>query len=243
MNKLTIGIVGGMGPMAGVKLQELIVRMTPATNDQGHLPVVVYTNPQIPDRTESLFNNEGYEMTREIVKSIRVLESAGVDVAAIPCMTAHAMYESIARSVSIPVVSLPSITVSDIIARHVGKKVAVLGTSGTVVSQVLTRQSREVDWLLPSPEQLSDLMSAIYLIKAGAVDGARSVTQKILTDLEDQGAEVVVLACTELSLLGMYSERLELVDPLELLAKHLIEISLGKQVVDIGVVGIKLGSA
>ena len=47
----TLGIIGGMGPMATAYLLELIIQMTAAKTDQEHLGAVVLSNPQVPDRT------------------------------------------------------------------------------------------------------------------------------------------------------------------------------------------------
>ena len=47
----TLGIIGGMGPMATAYLLELIIQMTAAKTDQEHLSAVVLNNPQVPDRT------------------------------------------------------------------------------------------------------------------------------------------------------------------------------------------------
>ena len=47
----TLGILGGMGPMATAYLLELIIQMTDAKTDQDHLRVALLNNPQVPDRT------------------------------------------------------------------------------------------------------------------------------------------------------------------------------------------------
>ncbi|MEQ9659939.1 MAG: hypothetical protein RLO00_17505, partial [Fulvivirga sp.] len=55
MEHRTIGIVGGMGPQAGVTLHEAIVRHTSAITDQEHLSVILMTFPRaIQDRTKFL---------------------------------------------------------------------------------------------------------------------------------------------------------------------------------------------
>lgn len=50
MNK-KLGILGGMGPLATVEFMLKIISQTPAHNDQEHIPMVVSSVPQIPDRT------------------------------------------------------------------------------------------------------------------------------------------------------------------------------------------------
>ena len=49
---MSLGIIGGMGPMATVYFMELIVRMTKAACDGEHLEMIVYNAPTVPDRTK-----------------------------------------------------------------------------------------------------------------------------------------------------------------------------------------------
>ena len=51
------GIIGGAGPSATIDLMKRIVENTPADKDQKHLRIIVDHHPQIPDRTEALYNN------------------------------------------------------------------------------------------------------------------------------------------------------------------------------------------
>ena len=53
----TLGILGGMGPAAGVDLCRKIVDQHPASRDQDHIPFILYSVPQIPDRTEALLHD------------------------------------------------------------------------------------------------------------------------------------------------------------------------------------------
>ena len=50
----TLGILGGMGPMATACFMERITAMTAADTDQEQIPVIVYSNTQIPDRSAYL---------------------------------------------------------------------------------------------------------------------------------------------------------------------------------------------
>ena len=54
----TLGIIGGMGPMATAYLLELIIQMTDAKTDQEHLRTIVFDNPQVPDRTAYILDRE-----------------------------------------------------------------------------------------------------------------------------------------------------------------------------------------
>ena len=48
----TLGVIGGMGPGATAYFMKRIVDMTQAESDSGHIPMLVYNNTGIPDRTD-----------------------------------------------------------------------------------------------------------------------------------------------------------------------------------------------
>ena len=50
----SLGIIGGLGPMATAYLLQLIIEMTDAKTDQEHLDVIVFDRPSVPDRTSTL---------------------------------------------------------------------------------------------------------------------------------------------------------------------------------------------
>ena len=59
MKKKSIGILGGMGPLATADLFEKIILHTAASCDQDHLRVFIDNNPGIPDRTEAILSGGG----------------------------------------------------------------------------------------------------------------------------------------------------------------------------------------
>ena len=86
-----IGIVGGVGPLAGLDLQAKIVAQTAAGRDQEHLPVLSLSWPgPIPDRTEYLLGQVAENPAGALLAQLRLLAAAGASVAGIPCNTAHA---------------------------------------------------------------------------------------------------------------------------------------------------------
>ena len=54
MSERVIGILGGMGPEATADLFLEIIRLTPARKDRDHVPVLIFSNPRIPDRTRAI---------------------------------------------------------------------------------------------------------------------------------------------------------------------------------------------
>ena len=66
----TIGILGGMGPMATVDLMKKIILATPAKVDQEHIPMLVDNNCRIPDRTRAI-KGLGASPVPEMMKSAK----------------------------------------------------------------------------------------------------------------------------------------------------------------------------
>jgi aspartate racemase len=86
--KRTLGILGGMGPLATVDFMRKVIDLTPATRDQDHIPMVVASIPQVPDRTAAILG-DGESPLPVMLDAIRLLNLAAVDAVAIPCNTAH----------------------------------------------------------------------------------------------------------------------------------------------------------
>jgi hypothetical protein len=85
-----IGIVGGVGPLAGLDLQAKIIAQTVAARDQDYLPVISVSWPgPIPDRTEYLLGRVADNPAHAIMAQLRLLASMGATVAAIPRPTRH----------------------------------------------------------------------------------------------------------------------------------------------------------
>ncbi|GAI00529.1 unnamed protein product, partial [marine sediment metagenome] len=88
----TIGVIGGMGPKSTIDFLSKIISLTPAKKDQEHLNMIVYMNPQIPDRTSAIINNKE-SPTKALIESAKLLQDARVDFIVIPCVTAHFWFE------------------------------------------------------------------------------------------------------------------------------------------------------
>lgn len=85
-----IGIVGGVGPLAGIKLAEKIIENTNVKSDQEHLSVLLISEAnKISDRTAFLTGQEATNPAKEILKISNKLINFGADVIGIPCNTAH----------------------------------------------------------------------------------------------------------------------------------------------------------
>lgn len=227
MKDIRIGVVGGVGPLAGVELQRLIIEATPAEVDQDHLQVITFTNPSIPDRTRSLAEDNGESYVRATTETAQVLERAGADVIAIPCMTAHARHADIQAGLRVPLLHAVALTQAHLRTRFAGQTVALMATDGSINSGVYTSGDHGIRWLLPTADQQRQIMGVIYGIKAGETKFAAAKLRPLMDQLSSFGAQIFVLGCTELGLLfaELGDAGFILADPLRILAAELVALS------------------
>lgn len=196
----TIGIIGGMGPLAAARLFERIVVLTKAACDNEHIPMIIDNNTNIPDRTESILN-KGENPACELVRSALRLEMMGADVIIIACNTAHYYYDEIVRFVRVPVINMVEETVKYVINTFPAVKCAgLLATEGTCRSGIYDRAFRKsgLKLIIPEPEEQKHITALIYDIKKGCEDIDPSEAIGVISALKSRGAEVIVLGCTEL---------------------------------------------
>jgi aspartate racemase len=71
-NPQLLGVLGGMGPMATVDFLAKLIKATPASCDQDHIPIIAHFVPQIPDRSDAI---EGIGLSPQIA-----LENAALKI-------------------------------------------------------------------------------------------------------------------------------------------------------------------
>lgn len=192
-----IGILGGMGPLATVDFLRKLVERTPAARDQEHVPLLVYSVPQIPDRIASIMGG-GESPLPAMRAGLRMLERSGARAIAIPCNTAHYWYDELARECSVPLLHI-----ADCACAALGSEVAKVGllaTTGTLAAGFYQRRlaTRGYHCLINQPDEIDTwVMPAIGLVKAGDIRGGGAMLQQALRALFERGAQRVILACTE----------------------------------------------
>jgi len=228
-----LGVVGGVGPSATVDFMDKIIRNTPATRDQDHIRMIVDHDPTIPDRTAYLLG-EGIDPTASILAACKRLEAYGADLIAIPCNTAHAFIEPIQRDLTTPIINMLLETAQYIEDHHGGvNTIGLLATSGTLKSRIYHDLIEQTGLEVVVPDKIHQdlVMNAIYGVKAGSTEGTNlEEFQLALAHLINAGAELVILACTELPLLSawidMNDESIPMLDPGEILARKCVKICM-----------------
>lgn len=226
----TIGIIGGMGPEATLDLYQWIIKRTPATKDQDHIPTLIYSLPQIPDRTQALLYG-GESPLPYLIKAARVLEAGGTDFITIPCNTAHAFIPQLQKKTKTPIINMISETVKYIKRQHPKvKTVGLLTTTGTLKSKLyqkaLTKQGLRI--IIPSKTiQKKKVMEAIYGPRGVKARSTSQYAKKLLISateyLVKEGAQAIIMGCTETPLaLEEKDVSCFLINPTKILAESAI---------------------
>lgn len=222
--KKTIGMIGGMGPMATVDLFKKIVLATDAREDQEHAHILIDNNTNIPDRTACIMG-KGPSPVPELTKSAQRLEAAGADFLIVGCNTAHYFLPQVAPHIHIPFISMVDATAQ--YCKEKGyKKVGLLASAGTCKTGLYQKalEKAGVAVMQPNAEQEPFVHGMIYEgVKATNYDYDASGTQRVIDEMAAAGAEAFVMGCTEVPVgVEMFHIKGNFIDATEVLAEKAV---------------------
>ncbi len=223
----TIGILGGMGPLATADLFRKITLLTPAKSDNEHIRILIDSNTAIPDRTAAILSG-GISPVHEMRKSAQLLECMGADVIMMPCNTAHYFIHEIENSVRIPFINMIDTCAEAVAAAHVSCA-GLIGTTGALKSKIYhtALEKYGIKAVTAHEEAQQGVMDCIYNVKAGRFDFDISPFTSAIADMREQGATHFVLACTETPLIvQQYSIDIPCFDATEILAQAAVDFAL-----------------
>lgn len=237
-----IGIVGGVGPYAGLDLTRKIFDQTEASRDQDHLPVVLFSLPgSIADRTRFLLGEIEENAGDAIGEILLKLATAGATVAGIPCNTAHSprILEPALLMLREAGTDVRFVHMIDEVIRWIREqlpeatRIGVLSTLGTYETGLYQDAllGAGLEPLFPDAagrQRVQEAISSpVYGIKAQSspvTPEARRVLEAEAEQLAEQGAQGIILGCTELplALTAPDVRGVPLIDATHVLARALI---------------------
>ena len=200
---MSLGIIGGMGPMATAVFYEKIVDLTDAARDQDHIDTIIYSCPQIPDRTSFFLGKSTEDPYPKILELARRLEEQKVEAISIPCITAAYFEKALSRDVGIPVYNGIRETAAILAGRGV-TKAGIMATDGSIKNRLIAGAliDNGITPVEPDSEYQAIVTDIIYNdVKAGRSNDLTKL-YKVAGHLRDKGAEAFILGCTELSVLA-----------------------------------------
>jgi len=225
MRKKTIGILGGMGPEATSYFFKLIISRTKAQKDQDHIPTIIYSNPQIPPRTEAILK-KGPSPAPFLKEGLKRLLKAGADFIVIPCITAHYFLPEITANNKYPLLNLLEESIAWTKKNLPHLKIAgLISSSGTLKSKLFHQafQKERIEVIEPAAPEQQQVMEAIFGkkgIKAGFTSGSRRNIIDVCQKLIKRGAEAIIAGCTEVPLVLKEKDiSVPLIEPMRIAAE------------------------
>lgn len=237
-----IGIVGGVGPLAGIDILKKIIEETEVHTDQDHVSTMLLSTPEsVSDRTQYLIDTKKRNPAFAISQLLIRLEQSGAIVGAIPCNTAHAeqIFSVIKRELEKVGSQLKLLNIIEECTTYLkqqfpSKVIGVLSTRGTKISGIYRNafDKAGIKIIEPIHNWEERIHCAIYDNRYGikafsspVKERARQELYEAIEVLIKSGAEVIVLGCTEIPLAIIEDEfkGIPLIDPNRILARALIK--------------------
>lgn len=207
----TVGILGGLGPLAGAHFYKRIVEMSPASDDHEQIPIVLISDPSIPSRILHL-EGTGESPVPKLLEVANKLISLGADLIAIPSSTTNIYYSELIKLVEIPIIPMIE-EVTNEISKSSLRRIGILATTPTRSYQIYEKHFSQVGIHAIYPDDPSQIEVMNIIARVKGDNRGRNKVEGTLNDslltVSDQIYEVacrkwsdsidgLLLACTEI---------------------------------------------
>lgn len=200
----TIGILGGMTPDSTALYYEHIIRTYQSRFDDYAFPPIVIYSVSFQDYVDWMFAGKWDKIAVGLSEGMQNLEKAGAGVGVIATNTMHKVFDRVASSVSIPLISIIDATAENILEKKI-KTVGLLGTIFTMEQDFYKEglQKFGIEVVVPSgaDQQTVNRIILDELGKGVIREESRKRYLDIIRGMQADGAEGIVLGCTEIPLL------------------------------------------
>ncbi|EKO3803056.1 aspartate/glutamate racemase family protein [Vibrio harveyi] len=227
----TIGLIGGMSWESTANYYQIINREVKARLGGLHSGKVCLYSVDFAE-IETLQHQDRWDDTAIILaQAAKSVEAGGADFILICTNTMHKVADQIQQAVNVPLVHIADATAEQLVMDGI-KKVGLLGTRFTMEQDFYKQRLIDkfgVDVVVPSSDDQTIVHDVIYneLCKGEVHDDSRQHYLTIIEKLVEQGAEAVILGCTEIAMLVEPQHTdVKLYDTTEIHAKAAVEKAL-----------------
>lgn len=221
----TVGILGGMGPLATADLYTKIILATAAAADGEHVPLLISSRPDIPDRAASI-DGRGESALPALKAEAKRLEQAGAQGLCLGCNTAHYYFDDLQKAVSVPLLHMPRLTAAFCRERGI-EKALLLAAPGTYRAGIYEQAFEGTGITLVRPEEKVQRLTA-QCIYEGIKAGRRNFDPQELRKELGKISLPILLGCTELPIaFDWYRLQGDTIDPGAVLAKEVVRFAGG----------------
>jgi len=201
----TIGFIGGMSWESTLEYYRIINEAVKERLGGFHSAKIVMYSVDFAE-IERLQHEEKWDKAISLmIDAAKRVESAGADFVLICTNTMHKMADDVAANISIPLLHIADVTAEKITSQGL-KKIGLLGTKFTMEQDFYKGRLKEkfgIRVLIPNESEREVVHNVIYkeLCLGEIKDSSRERVKTIITRLSDNGAQGIILGCTELPLL------------------------------------------
>ncbi len=198
----TIGMIGGLSPESTVTYYEHITRG--CFEHTGNYPDIIIRSVDLTKYTGWFSAGQWEQAGKDMAEIFEKMRFAGADFGLICANTPHRALPYIFSGTSLPIFSIIDATADSII--HAGiRKVGLLGTKFTMKEDFYTRglADRGITAIVPEDDEIDQINRIIYeeLVKGIINDESRELMKEIIGWVVEEGAQGIILGCTEIPLL------------------------------------------
>lgn len=228
--KKRLGIVGGMGSLAGSWLFQRIVNLSNVKSDQDHLEIIIHNNTKIPDRTKAIVFNEESPLP-ELQRTLKLFEDGGVEVIVFACMTSYHYYDELVKSSKGEILHPIGFVVDELLNSHEFKSkkiIGLIGSTGLIKSGLFQKALEPLGFkvlTLDDEEQEKYFTEPIYKrVKTGTIsDVAQDLFMQQIEIFQHRKVDLIIGACSEMPIfISQEKVKLPYIDVFELLATRVI---------------------
>ncbi len=201
----TIGLIGGMSWESSLEYYRILNELIKAKLGGLSSAQCLLYSVDFKPIEHWMHNNQWDEITNHLTIIAQKLEQAGADFILICTNTMHKLVPSIQTHIQIPIYHIADAAASKI--KELGlKKVGLLGTMFTMEEDFYKKRlldNHQIEVIIPNQEERNEVDRIIFneLVLGKITDHSREIYKKIIVNLQKNGAEGVILGCTEIPLL------------------------------------------
>jgi aspartate racemase len=225
-----LGLIGGMSWRSTRTYYEHINRLVEKRAGNNASAPMLIENLDFSQLVRLSSDEDWQRACGVLTESAKRLEDAGAGMLIIGANSMHKIYDEVAAAVSIPVLHIAECVGERMVAKGV-KKAGLLGTRNVMLESFYRQKliERDIELLPPEMSDVETLDRIIYgeLIQGKATRQAERACKTIITNLAQDGAQAVVLGCTELEMVVPEANVLPIYDCTRIHAEAAAEWILG----------------
>ena len=194
-----IGILGGMGTLAGLDFCNKLAKLNEGKTDQQYPLFILYNKSTIPNRTENI--HQYNIVLKSLLAGCKFLEKSQCKFIVIPCNTAHYWFDDLQKKTKIPIISMPKEVYTHTIKNcKKYSKIGLLATEGTLKTGIYNKFfDKNFKLINPSKSvQKNNVNKAIKFVKIGKIKDAEKAIRPAVSSLIKMKCDKIILGCTEL---------------------------------------------